>query len=101
MKKPTILLATLWLLPAPTLAADGALMQIGIDGMVCKFCVARVARELKALPGVKGASVSLKDGRAEIIVSNGEHLEAAAVRKAIEDAGFTPGEVETAAEMPQ
>ncbi len=101
MRNLMILLAGLWLLPAPAFAADGPVMAIGIGGMVCRFCSAKVARELKALPGVKDVTVSLKNGRAEIIMDDGERLEAAAVRKVIKDAGFTSGKIETPGEAPQ
>ncbi len=93
MKNLLILLAGLWLPPVAAFAADGPVMEIDVSGMVCKFCSAKVARELKGLPGVKAVTVDLKDGRAEIIMDEGERLDAVAVRKAVKDAGFKPGEI--------
>ncbi len=96
-----ILWVGLWLRPVPVIADDEPVMEIGVSGMVCRFCSARVARELKALPGVKTVTVDLKGGHAAITLNDGERLEATAVREAIEAAGFKPGEVITTGEATQ
>lgn len=93
MKRLTILLTTLWLLPLAASASDGQVMEIGVTGMVCEFCSAKVEKELGALPGVKEVSVDLDEKRARIVMAEGRHPDAADVRKVISDAGFTPGEL--------
>ena len=65
-----------------------------VSDMVCGFCSAKVEKELKTLPGVKTVSVNLDDKRARIVMADGSQADAAAVRKIISDAGFTPGKLE-------
>jgi len=38
-----------------------------VDGMSCKHCVKRVEEAAKSVAGVKGVSVDLKKGQAEIV----------------------------------
>ncbi|MBQ6043888.1 MAG: heavy-metal-associated domain-containing protein [Clostridia bacterium] len=41
-------------------------VTLGIEGMMCKHCVARVSETLKACKGVKKFSVSLEDSSASV-----------------------------------
>jgi copper chaperone len=58
-----------------------------IQGMTCNHCVMRVAKALKALPGVKDAKVDLQKGEAVVAYDEAaitpEKLSAAVV-----DAGY-------------
>ncbi|MCF6256132.1 MAG: heavy-metal-associated domain-containing protein [Gammaproteobacteria bacterium] len=101
MKKITLFFAGLLLLPLSAFsvnAANGQVVEIGVTGMVCEFCVNSVEKGLKKLPGVKQVKVSLEDKRAEIVMADDTTIDAAVfetqVRKIIEDAGFTPGELQ-------
>lgn len=58
-----------------------------IDGMNCAHCVRSVTAALTGLPGVVGVSVDLTRGR--VSVSSGSPLQSAAVREAVDAAGFT------------
>jgi copper chaperone CopZ len=89
MKKAMCVLASLWLAPAWA----GDVVKIGVTGMVCEFCAASVEKGLKKLPGVAKVEVSMKDKRAEIVMTDGNTLDAEQARKVILDAGFTPGEL--------
>ena len=62
-----------------------ATLSVGIEGMTCASCSARVERVLKQLPGVTDATVNLATETAT--VSGGAEL--AAVMQAIEKAGFS------------
>lgn len=64
--------------PAATVVLD-------VEGMTCASCVGRVERALKAVPGVKAASVNLATERAEV---TGLGLDRAALVKAVEDVGY-------------
>ncbi|MBA4352134.1 MAG: copper-translocating P-type ATPase [Rhodobacter sp.] len=64
--------------PAATVVLD-------VEGMTCASCVGRVERALKAVPGVKTASVNLATERAEV---TGLELDRAALVKAVEDVGY-------------
>jgi heavy metal translocating P-type ATPase len=60
-------------------------MVIEVEGMTCASCVAHVERALKAVPGVKTASVNLATERAEV---TGAALDRAALVQAVEGAGY-------------
>jgi len=64
-------------------------IEIGVRGMTCANCTARVERALRALPGVAEATVNLASERAS--VSYDEALvEPATLAQAIVEAGYTP-----------
>jgi Cu+-exporting ATPase len=60
-------------------------LAVGIEGMTCASCSARVEKVLKQLPGVTDATVNLATETATI---SGE-TDAASVQRAIEKAGFS------------
>jgi copper chaperone len=57
-----------------------------VAGMSCGHCVAAVTTELAALPGVTGVDVDLATGRVRVV--SDAPLDPAAVRDAVEDAGY-------------
>ncbi len=63
-------------------------LTIGVEGMTCASCVARVERALKKVPGVEGATVNLATEKAT--VSFGPAVGAEALLTAIENAGYEP-----------
>jgi Cu+-exporting ATPase len=65
--------------------SDTCPLAVGIQGMTCASCSARVEKVLKQLPGVTDATVNLATETATI---SGE-TDAAAVQRAIEKAGFS------------
>jgi copper chaperone len=54
-------------------------------GMTCGHCVNAVTAEVGALPGVSGVLVDLDS---KIVSVTGENLDDAAIRAAIDEAGF-------------
>ena len=56
-----------------------------VPGMHCGHCVAAVEEEVSAVPGVESVTVDLESKRVEVA---GEALEDAAIRAAIEEAGY-------------
>jgi Cu+-exporting ATPase len=60
-------------------------MSFDIAGMTCASCVARVEKALKAVPGVRDASVNLATEKASV---SGPGLDAAAVIAAVSKAGY-------------
>ena len=56
-----------------------------VPGMSCSHCEAAVAEEISALPGVEGVAVDLETKRVEV---SGTALDDAAIRAAIEEAGY-------------
>jgi len=60
-------------------------IDIDIGGMTCASCVARVEKAIKAVPGVRDASVNLATERAAV---QGEGLDLQAILAAVEQAGY-------------
>ncbi len=56
-----------------------------VPGMSCEHCERAVAAELSAVPGVESVGVDLAT---KVVVVRGDRLDDAALRAAIEDAGY-------------
>ncbi len=63
--------------------------DIGIGGMTCASCVARVEKALKKVPGVENAAVNLATESAHVTVCSLDANEGV-LRRAIRDAGYQP-----------
>jgi Cu+-exporting ATPase len=63
--------------------------DIGIGGMTCASCVARVEKALQKVTGVESATVNLATETARISVTSVEITDAR-LRRAIRDAGYEP-----------
>jgi copper ion binding protein len=57
-----------------------------VAGMTCGHCVASVTEEVQEIPGVQGVDVALESGA--LTVSSAEPLDDAAVKAAVEEAGY-------------
>ena len=57
-----------------------------VSGMTCEHCVASVTEEVSEIPGVEGVDVVLESGA--VTVTSAEPLDDAAVRAAVEEAGY-------------
>ena len=57
-----------------------------VTGMTCEHCVRSVTEELSELPGVRSVDVTLDTGA--VTVTSEAPLDAAAVRGAVEEAGY-------------
>ncbi|WNB85679.1 cation transporter [Cellulomonas sp. ATA003] len=61
-----------------------------VTGMTCGHCVQSVTDEVSALPGVKSVSVELDaGGTSQVTVVSDEPMDDAAVRGAVDEAGYT------------
>ena len=72
-----------------TQPASTASVDIGIAGMTCASCVARVEKALKKVPGVQHATVNLATESARITYTPSEQMEAR-LRRSVRDAGYEP-----------
>ena len=68
--------------------------DIGIGGMTCASCVARVEKVLNKMPGVLSATVNLATESARIEVATNDMTDAR-LRRAVRDAGYEPRQPET------
>ena len=57
-----------------------------VTGMTCGHCVQSVTEEVSAVPGAEEVDVDLASGR--LTVSSDQPLDDAAVRAAVEEAGY-------------
>jgi len=73
----------------------GQVLEIGVKGMSCEFCVAKMTSKLDKLPGVEKVDVSLEQNRARVVMKSGKTADVERIKKAIVDTGFTPGAVKT------
>lgn len=61
-------------------------MTYSVTGMSCGHCAGAVEGELGRLPGVTGVEVDLEQGKVTVV--SHDRLDAAAVRAAVEEAGY-------------
>ncbi len=66
--------------------SDGESRTYTVTGMTCEHCVAAVSAEVGKLAGVSGVQVDLAGGE---LVVRGDGLQDAAVRGAVEAAGYS------------
>ncbi|WP_460890799.1 heavy metal translocating P-type ATPase, partial [Ramlibacter alkalitolerans] len=64
-------------------------LDLGVAGMTCASCVARVERALKKVPGVSDATVNLATESARVTFAPSEQMEAQ-IRRAVRNAGYEP-----------
>ena len=64
-------------------------VDLGVGGMTCASCVARVEKALKKVPGVQSANVNLATESARITAPGAQAL-APLLRRAVRDAGYEP-----------
>ncbi len=57
-----------------------------VTGMTCSHCVASVTEEVQEIPGVENVDVVLESGA--LTVTSSQSLDDAAVRAAVEEAGY-------------
>ena len=70
-------------------------VDMGIGGMTCASCVARVEKALNKVPGVASASVNLATETARIRVTSADTTDAR-LRRAIREAGYEPRSLDVA-----
>lgn len=80
--------------PGPAPVSRPARVEIPVRGMTCAACVRHVERALAAVPGVVRASVNLLTERAAVELSPERPPGVEALREAIADAGYEPGDPE-------
>ena len=77
-------------LPAMNTSNALSTLDLGVGGMTCASCVARVERALAKVPGVQQAAVNLATESARVTVAGGADELAPQLRRAVRDAGYEP-----------
>ena len=57
-----------------------------VTGMTCGHCVASVTEEVQEIPGIEGVDIVLETGA--LTITSSEPVDDAAVRTAVEEAGY-------------
>lgn len=68
------------------MAETATISEYTVTGMTCQHCVTAVTEEVSEIPGVTDVQVDLGTGR--VRVSSAQPLDEAAVRAAVEEAGY-------------
>ena len=63
-------------------------IKLKIEGMMCPKCEARCKKALEAVAGVEKAEVSHQEGSALVTGTTGTDLNTAALKAAVEEAGY-------------
>ena len=84
--------------PAPSPALHT--LDMGVGGMTCASCVARVERALKKVPEVQNAEVNLATESARVRFAGDEVAMAPLLRRAVRDAGYEPRAADAAIAAP-
>ena len=69
--------------------ARAADVVLRVDGLACPFCAFGIEKKLMDVPAVAGMDILLNDGKVILQLREGERLDAVALNRAVEDAGFT------------
>ncbi|MBT8102044.1 MAG: heavy-metal-associated domain-containing protein [Woeseia sp.] len=93
MKPVVLVLVGLLWLPSTLNAADHEVVVIAVSGLACPFCAYGLEKNLKKLADVDSATVDLAASTVRISIKPGQNADLDAIREAIVNAGFTPGEV--------
>jgi copper chaperone CopZ len=86
--KPAAKTETAATTPAATPAkVEGEKVVLNVTGMSCVSCSNKVTASLKAVDGVKSATVDVATGKAELVIDN-KKTNAEALAKVVTDSGY-------------
>lgn len=75
---------------APAAASSSSSEVVLVAGMTCSHCVSSVSEELAAVDGVESVDVDLNaGGTSRVTIHSAAPVDPAAVRAAVEEAGYT------------
>ena len=72
---------------AAPVKVEGEKVVLNVTGMSCASCSNKVTASLKAVEGVKSATVDVATGKAELVIDN-KKTNADALAKVVTDSGF-------------
>lgn len=86
MKKYLMILTTA--IALGTTPAFAETIHIGVDGLVCAFCVKGIEKKFKKQPETKTVEVSLEDKLVVVKTKEGTTMKDEVIKKLITDAGY-------------
>ncbi|MEX2472658.1 MAG: heavy metal-associated domain-containing protein [Gemmatimonadota bacterium] len=95
----TALLMTLLVVPPPAAALAPEATEpppdivVEVNGLSCPFCAYGIEKKFVERPEVDSIVVELAENEVHLWLKSGEELSDEAVRRTVEEAGFTPGEI--------
>ena len=93
--KRLLILTGFLLLPLSLLATEAQVVEIGVEGMSCKFCARNINKKISLLPGVEKAEVSYEGKKARITMAPGAKADIGQIKKQISEAGFKGVDIKT------
>ena len=66
---------------------------VRVDGASCPFCAFGLEKKLSQIEGVASVTMDLKGGKATVALKKGATVSDQVLRRAVEEAGFTPREI--------
>jgi copper chaperone CopZ len=95
MKRQILVLLLLIWMPIAGLTADQQVVTIDVAGLACPFCVYSLEKSLTKLENIESIEVDLAGAFARIVIREGRQADLDAIRQAIVNAGFAPGDATT------
>jgi copper chaperone CopZ len=86
-----ILMALIFLLSLPALAAERSFY---VDGMTCPFCTYGVEKKLREIRGVSNVEFEVDKGKVTVTTRNDEKISNKQIEEAVKKAGFSVREFE-------
>ena len=89
-----VLVGSAWPTMAQAPATDAKQALVTVKGMQCPFCAYGIKKHLAKIPGVGKVDVDLAKNRAIVDFTPGATPTDEQIKRAVRDAGFTPGKIE-------
>jgi copper chaperone CopZ len=70
-------------------AAQGATIEMNVNGLVCAFCAQGIEKQLRKFPATADVVVSLEHKLVAVALKDGQDIPDAELRRALTNAGYT------------
>jgi copper chaperone CopZ len=70
-------------------SAQGATIEMNVNGLVCAFCAQGIEKQLRKFPATADVVVSLEHKLVAVALKDGQDIPDAELRRALTNAGYT------------
>ena len=70
-------------------SAQGATIEMNVNGLVCAFCAQGIEKQLRKFPATDDVVVSLEHKLVAVALKDGQDIPDAELRRALTNAGYT------------